>query len=63
MQIANVLVRFYRAFNYDYLRKYHDRSSALPWEESDDGWYPFINLPLDRDITTIVGANEPPRDR
>ena len=59
MQVTEVLVRFYRAFNYDYLRKYHDKGSALPWELVDDGsWYPFVSVPLAEGITTIVGANE-----
>lgn len=59
MRVTEVLVRFYRVFNYDYLRKYHDRSSALPWETlEDDSWYPFVSVPLADDITTIVGANE-----
>jgi len=59
MRVTEVLVRFYRVFNYDYLRKYHDRSSELPWEILEDGsWYPFVSVPLADDITTIVGANE-----
>lgn len=59
MRVNEVLVRFYRAFNYDYLRKYHDKGSSLPWEIVDDGsWYPFVSVPLAEGITTIVGANE-----
>ncbi len=59
MRVTVVLVRFYRAFNYDYLRKYHDKANSLPWETLDDGsWYPFVSVPLAEGITTIVGANE-----
>jgi hypothetical protein len=59
MRVSQVLVRFYKAFNFDYLRKFHDKSSKLPWEEMPDGsWYPFVTVDLADRITTVVGANE-----
>lgn len=59
MRIANVYVRFFRSFNYDYLRKAHPDAASLPWEDWDGGgWYPFVNVSLEPGITTVVGANE-----
>lgn len=60
MIIRTVLIRFYRSFNYDYLRKSHPSSSSRgPWELLEDGsWYPFVEISLQKDITAVVGANE-----
>lgn len=59
MQITNVYVRFFRSFNYDYLRKNHPGSAPSPWDIWDgSGWYPFVDVALERGITTVVGANE-----
>lgn len=59
MKITHLHVRFYKAFNFDYLRKYHRKAEHLPWEMMDeDSWYPFVTVPLEAGITTVVGANE-----
>lgn len=59
MKITNLYVRFYRSFNFDFMRKYRPGSKSLPWEEmSEDLWYPFVRVPIESGITTIVGANE-----
>ena len=59
MRITNVYVRFFRSFNYDYLRKNHTSSKPSPWDLWDGGgWYPFVDVPLEAGITTVVGANE-----
>ncbi len=58
MYLKAVLVRFFKSFNFDYLRKNHPTAKALPWEHIGEAWYPFVRIPLTRDITTIVGANE-----
>ena len=59
MRIANVQVRFFRSFNYDYIRKWHPDAEARPWEAWEGhGWYPFVNVSLEPGITTVVGANE-----
>jgi energy-coupling factor transporter ATP-binding protein EcfA2 len=60
MKISNLYVRFYRSFNFDYLRKFsrqtHDRP---PWEMLGDRlWYPYVRVPIEESITTVVGANE-----
>lgn len=59
MHIANVYVRFFRSFNYDYLRKTHPGAAESAWEQwHGGGWYPFVDVALEQGITTVVGANE-----
>jgi predicted ATPase len=58
MYIKAVLVRFFKSFNYDFLRKHHPEAKSFPWEMIDGAWFPFVRIPLLRDITTVVGANE-----
>ncbi len=60
MFIANVFVRFFRSFNYDYLRKTHEQAKPHPWDKvgDDELFYPFVAVSLEKDITTVVGANE-----
>ena len=59
LRVERIHVRFYKAFNCDYLRKFKDGATPHPWESMDDGsWYPFVDVPLPDSIATIVGANE-----
>jgi predicted ATP-dependent endonuclease of OLD family len=59
MRLKSVFVRFYKSFNYDYIRKIKsDKGKAKPWEMLDNNFYPFVEVPIDPKITTIVGANE-----
>ena len=59
MKITNVFIRFYKSFNFDYLRKYHERTPQKPWEIFESGqWYPFIRIPIEQAVSTVVGANE-----
>lgn len=58
MRLSNVYVRFYKSFNFDYLRKYKSGSKQYPWEDMDGMWYPFVRVPVHRLVTTVVGANE-----
>ena len=59
MLLRSALVRFYRSFNYDYLRKSDASvSQRPPWEYFDDKWFPYVRIPIERSITTIVGENE-----
>lgn len=58
MRIGAIYVRFYRAFNYDFLAK-HRRSKAEPWDMVEpDLYYPFIDVEVDEAVTCVVGANE-----
>lgn len=60
MYISAVYIRFFRSFNFDYLRKAHREFAPDPWDvlEPDGLQYPFVKVPLERDVTTVVGANE-----
>lgn len=59
MRLKNVYVRFFRSFNFDYLRQDADGVEQLPWDTTTEGkFYPFIRVELEDDVTTIVGANE-----
>lgn len=61
VRIKTLYVRFYKSFNYDYLRKSDRRAVPDPWDvvdEADDRFFPFVQIPLEGGITTVVGANE-----
>ena len=59
MILRTVYVRFYRAFNFDYLRKQHPDATPDTWDIlDDDTFYPYVSLDIDRELTAIVGANE-----
>lgn len=58
MHLKAVFIRFYKSFNDDFLRK-NDRTVApKPWENIENSFYPYIEVPIDSKITTVVGANE-----
>lgn len=60
MKLQTLYVRFYKAFNYDFLRK-SQSTSTDPWDvlsATDDRKFPFVKIPVEADITTVVGANE-----
>lgn len=60
MRLKTLYVRFFRSFNFDYLRKSRDGAVPDPWDSlGDDGkFFPFVRIPLEADVTAIVGANE-----
>ncbi|WP_329177292.1 AAA family ATPase [Streptomyces sp. NBC_01477] len=60
MFISTVYIRFFRSFNYDYLRKAHPDFKADPWDllDNKDLQYPFVKVSLEPGVTTVVGANE-----
>ncbi len=58
MLLKKVLIRFYKSFNNDFLRRNDDRVTPKPWELIDDVFYPYVEVPIEREITTVVGANE-----
>lgn len=61
MRIKTMYVRFYKSFNYDYLRKSDARAVPDPWDVVDDQdprFFPFVQISLEPNITTVVGANE-----
>lgn len=59
MLIETIYVRFFRSFNFNYLRRAHRDYEADPWDAMADGrTFPFVRVPLSGDVTTVVGANE-----
>lgn len=65
MKVSKVLLRWYKSFNISYRQDEPARVSDArrPWNAinvsadlADD--YPFIEIPIESDITTIVGGNE-----
>lgn len=59
MLLKTLYVRFYKSFNYDYLRKSDPSAVPDPWDILDDSlFYPFVRIPMEKQVTTVVGANE-----
>lgn len=58
MHLKAVFIRFYKSFNDDFLRKNNNTVVAKPWENIENSFYPYIEVPIDSKITTVVGANE-----
>lgn len=57
MKLTRVDLRFFRSFNYDFELKSRIHATPAAWEDTDP-WLPFVRVPLERDITAVVGANE-----
>src|SRR4051794_30043761 len=65
MKASKVLLRWYKSFNVNYMN-YSDRQHGVvprPWnslhvEGGSQTDFEFIEIPIEADITTIVGANE-----
>lgn len=58
MKLSKVFARFYKSFNFDHHRKAHSDAQERAWEMIGEEWYPYIEVSIDRLITTVVGANE-----
>lgn len=58
MKLGCVYARFYKSFNFDQRRAAHELAKPYPWEDTNRGWYPYIEVSIHELITTIVGANE-----
>lgn len=58
MKLKTVYARFFKSFNFDHLRKAHPEAKPKPWEEFRGLWFPYVEVRIDHEITTIVGANE-----
>lgn len=58
MRVTQVLVRFYKSFNFDYELKATPGAKQVPWQQTKDGWMPHVRISLEPDITAVVGANE-----
>lgn len=59
MYLKRIFIRFYKSFNFDYLRKFNPKvTDRFEWEMADEMWYPYVSIPLEQDITVVVGENE-----
>lgn len=58
MKLTRIDVRFYKSFNFDFELKARPSADRESWEDQEGPWYPFVRIPIDTDITAIVGANE-----
>ena len=62
MRLKTLYIRFYRSFNFDYLRKSREDDTAAPdpWDKigEEELFFPFVRIPIEPDVTTVVGANE-----
>ncbi|GAA1748587.1 AAA family ATPase [Aeromicrobium alkaliterrae] len=57
MKLKRVDIRYFRSFNYDFDRKTRDESPQNDWEATDP-WRPFVRVPIDKQVTAVVGSNE-----
>jgi hypothetical protein len=56
MLLRAVYIRFYKSFNFDYLRKYDRKlETERAWELLDGFFYPYVRIPVDERITTGRG--------
>lgn len=44
MHLKAVLIRFFRSYNYEYLRKHNQKTKKLPWEMIDETWFPYVRV-------------------
>jgi energy-coupling factor transporter ATP-binding protein EcfA2 len=58
MKVDTLHVRLFKAFNYDFLRLHDPDAPKRPWDSYKGVDYPYISVPLDKEITCVVGANE-----
>lgn len=58
MRVQEVWIRFYKSFNFDYELKASPNAKPKKWQELDGRWMPHIRIPVEPDITAVVGANE-----
>ncbi len=61
MYLKTVLIRFFKSFNYDFLRKHHPNAQPDPWELIDGAWFPFVRVPLMNDIRQWSARMSPAR--
>lgn len=58
MHIHEIWIRFYKSFNFDYELKAKPGAKVRAWQETPEGWMPHVRIPVEPDITAVVGANE-----
>lgn len=65
MKLKKVLLRWYKSFHLNYRQQFDRGENEVfrPWNDltpsySGESRFPFIEIPIETDITTVVGANE-----
>lgn len=58
MRIHEIWIRFYKSFNFDYELKATPGAKKRPWQEIEEVWIPHVRIPIEPDVTSVVGANE-----
>lgn len=60
MQVTAVHARFFRAFNVNHLAraKADPGDDHDPWDTLGERFLPYVTVPIDAEVTCIVGANE-----
>ncbi|OLT38881.1 hypothetical protein BJF86_09590 [Serinicoccus sp. CNJ-927] len=58
VRVRQVWVRFYKSFNFDYELKAMPGTKPVPWQQVEGVWMPHVRIPIEPDITAVVGANE-----
>ncbi|WP_153026044.1 AAA family ATPase [Glycomyces albidus] len=58
MRLHEIWIRFYKSFNFDYELKASPKAKPRPWQDSPEGWLPHVKIPIEPDVTAVVGANE-----
>ncbi|WP_341945433.1 AAA family ATPase [Microbacterium sp. LWH11-1.2] len=58
VRVRQIWIRFYKSFNFDYELKATPGAKPVPWQQTVDGWMPHVRIPIEPDITAVVGANE-----
>lgn len=58
MRVRQVWIRFYKSFNLDYELKATPGATPVSWQQVDGAWMPHVRIPIEPDITAVVGANE-----
>lgn len=58
MQVRQLWVRFYKSFNFDYELKALPGAKPVPWQQVEGVWMPHVRIPIEPDITAVVGVNE-----
>lgn len=58
MRLKTVFIRFYKSFNFDYLQQINEKAKRQPWDDINGNFYPYVQIPIEPEVTTVVGANE-----
>jgi hypothetical protein len=58
MWTSKIFLRWYKSFNTRYHGYVDETTRKRPWEIRNSEFFPFVEVPLERRVATVVGANE-----